>query len=95
MPGVLGYIAYFLILAVVGFTIWIFFESYQVSKQDFITSAVTVCPGISNSTIGNISTVDTTKFCQCVTITLPGSLGSVKEAWDMDNTNLARFLYNI
>jgi hypothetical protein len=91
----IGYIAYLLILAVVGFSVWIFYESYQVSKQDFITAAITVCPGISNSTVGNISTVDTSKFCQCVTVRLPGSLGSVKEALDMDNTNLARLLYNI
>lgn len=54
-----------------------------------------MCPGILNSTISNISTADTSKFYQCVTVTLPGSLGSVKEALDMDNTNLARLLYNI
>jgi hypothetical protein len=91
----IGYIAYLLILAVVGFSIWIFYESYQVSKQEFITAAVTVYPEISNSTIGNISTADTSNFCQCVTVTLLGSLGSVKEALDMDNTKLVRLLYNI
>lgn len=90
-----GYIAYFLILAVTGFSILIFIMSYFVSKQDYITASVTVCPGISNSTTSNITYAMTAEFCQCISDMLPGTLSSVKEALDMDSTNLARLVYNV
>ena len=89
-----GYIAYFLILIVVGFAIWIFLETYYTSKSNFISAAVTMWPGISNSTTSNI-TLKALQACQCISVSLPGSLSSVKEALDYDKTNLTPSIYNI
>jgi hypothetical protein len=90
-----GYIAYFLILAVVGLTAWVFFESYEISKPDYLNQGIAVCPGISNSTTGNISYTDVTQSCQCVSVKLPATVDTVAQALSMDKTNLARLIFNV
>jgi len=90
-----GYISYFLILAVVGLSIWVFFESYEISKPDFLNQGIAVCPGISNSTTGNITYAEVMQSCQCVSVKLPGTVDTVSQALHMDKTNLARLLFNV
>ncbi|RFU25640.1 hypothetical protein B7463_g10693, partial [Scytalidium lignicola] len=91
-----GKIVIGLILLLAPLTAASIYMNYTISKGDYITKGLSVCPGVLNTTANSSGAIltDTTN-CVAIQISLPGTQPSLQGALNMDKSNLARLIVNI